>query len=162
MAGLVPDPKAREAAMDVYLGNLAWACEQVKDEAVILVIEPINNRDIPGYFLNYRYDGRAVIEQVGADNLKLQLDLYHCQIMEGDLAVHVRDYNVTAHMQIAGVPHRHEPNVVRSITPTCLTLLMSVATAVGSVVNTTPLVIPRPAWVGSLLIGTANDPRVYC
>ena len=86
MAGLVPDPYAREAAMDIYLANLAWACEQVKGEPITLVIEPINNRDIPGYFLNYQYDGRAVIEKVGADNLKLQLDLYHCQIMEGDLS----------------------------------------------------------------------------
>lgn len=112
MAGLVPDPYAREAAMDIYLANLSWACEQVKGEPITLVIEPINNRDIPGYFLNYQYDGRAVIEKVGADNLKLQLDLYHCQIMEGDLAVHVRDYSdITAHMQIAGVPHRHEPDV---------------------------------------------------
>ncbi|NKC12879.1 MAG: TIM barrel protein [Gammaproteobacteria bacterium] len=111
MAGLVPDEEAKAAAMDTYLKNLEWACTQVAGEPLTLVIEPINNRDIPGYLLNYQYLAREVIEQVGHTNLRLQLDLYHVQIMEGDLAVHVRDYaDITAHMQIAGVPERHEPD----------------------------------------------------
>lgn len=112
MAGLVPDPKRRATAMEVYLENLTWACEQVANTDLTLVIEPINNRNIPGYFINYQYEGRQVIEHVGKPNLRLQLDLYHCQIMEGDLAVHVRDYaDITSHIQIAGVPERHEPDV---------------------------------------------------
>jgi 2-dehydrotetronate isomerase len=112
MAGRLPEGTPRPQAMDTYLSNLRWACEQVRGLPIKLVIEPINNRDIPGYFLNYQYDGRTVIDAVGATNLGLQLDLYHCQIMEGDLAVHIRDYaDITAHMQIAGVPQRHEPDL---------------------------------------------------
>lgn len=112
MAGLVPEPKARARANEVYVENLTWAVEQVAGTDVTLVIEPINNRTIPGYFINYQYEGRQVIEHVGSERLRLQLDLFHCQIMEGDLAMHVRDYaDITAHMQIAGVPERHEPDV---------------------------------------------------
>jgi hydroxypyruvate isomerase len=68
----------------------------------------------PGYFLNYQRDGRAIVEEVGSPNLRLQLDLYHCQIMEGDLAAHLREFlPVTGHVQIAGVPERHEPTSAR-------------------------------------------------
>ena len=77
-----------------------------------LLLEPINSRDMPGYFINCQGEGRAIIEEIGLDNLKLQLDLYHCQIMEGDLAAHLREFlPVTGHIQIAGVPERHEPDV---------------------------------------------------
>ena len=76
------------------------------------MIEPINNRDMPGYFLNFQADARRTIEAVNQPNLGLQLDLYHCQIMEGDLATHIDTYaDITRHIQIAGVPERHEPDV---------------------------------------------------
>jgi hydroxypyruvate isomerase len=78
----------------------------------VLIIEPINTRDIPGYFLNYQSQARSIIEDVGCDNVKLQFDLYHCQIMEGDLAIHMENLiDICAHMQIAGTPGRHEPSV---------------------------------------------------
>lgn len=79
-----------------------------------LLIEPINTRDIPGFFLNRQDEAHAVVEEVGAPNLKVQMDLYHCQIVEGDLAMKLRQYLPTGrvgHLQIAGVPERHEPDV---------------------------------------------------
>ena len=77
-----------------------------------MVIEAINARDMPGYFLHSTGDAAKIIEEVGRPGLGLLLDLYHCQIMEGDLAVRVRALApMTRHMQIAGVPERHEPDV---------------------------------------------------
>ncbi|MGH7660965.1 MAG: TIM barrel protein, partial [Vulcanimicrobiaceae bacterium] len=74
-------------------------------------IEPINHRDIPGYYLNTTRQAIAVIDRVGAPNLKLQLDLYHVQITEGDLAHRIRSLaGRFAHVQIAGNPERNEPD----------------------------------------------------
>ena len=79
-----------------------------------LLIEPINTRDMPGFFLNRQDQAHALIAEIGATNVKVQMDLYHCQIVEGDLAMKVRQYLPTGnvgHFQIAGVPERHEPDV---------------------------------------------------
>jgi hydroxypyruvate isomerase len=78
------------------------------------LIEPINTRDIPGFFLNRQDHAHEIVSLVGAPNLKVQMDLYHCQIVEGDLAKKVEAYLPTGrvgHFQIAGVPERHEPDV---------------------------------------------------
>ena len=105
MAGLAQGPAAREA----YLGNLRRACEMAPEQ--VFTIEPINSRDMPGYHLCRSEDARAVIAAVGAPNLKLQLDLYHCQIMEGDLTRRIEALApVLGHVQIAGAPERHEPD----------------------------------------------------
>ena len=112
MAGLLPAGVDRTQARATFVANLRHAAEACARAGVTLVIEPINTRDMPGYFLNYQRDGRAIIDEVGADNLKLQFDFYHCQIMEGDLATHLREFlPVTGHVQVAGVPERHEPDV---------------------------------------------------
>ena len=74
---------------------------------VTLLIEPINTRDIPGYILNRQDEAHAVVEPVNAPNLKVQMDLYHCQIVEGDVSANLRRYLPTGragHLQIAGVP----------------------------------------------------------
>ena len=79
---------------------------------ITVIIEPINNRDIPGYFLNTTTQAMSVIERVGHPNLKLQLDLYHVQIMEGDLAHRMRALSGHyPHVQVAGNPGRNEPDV---------------------------------------------------
>ena len=78
------------------------------------MIEPINPRDIPRFFLNRQDDAHAIVQKIGAPNLKVQFDLYHCQIVEGDVATKIRQYLPTGrvgHFQIAGVPERHEPDV---------------------------------------------------
>jgi hydroxypyruvate isomerase len=112
MSGVVPQGASWDAHRATIIANLKRAAPVAAAQGKTLIIEPINTRDIPGYFLNYQAQARAIIDDVGADNVRLQFDLYHCQIMEGDLAMHMRDYiDIIAHMQIAGTPGRHEPNV---------------------------------------------------
>lgn len=108
MAGLA----AGEAARAAYIANLAWAAEAAREAGgQRLTIEPINSRDMPGYHLATSDDAVAVLERVGAGNLGLQLDLYHAQIMEGDLTRRIECLMpLIGHMQIAGVPERHEPD----------------------------------------------------
>jgi len=112
MAGILPAGQDRTQAERTYLANLRHAADRLAGEGLTLVIEPINTRDIPGYFLNTTTQAMSVIEQVGHPNLKLQLDLYHVQIMEGDLAHRVRALaGQYPHVQIAGNPGRHEPDI---------------------------------------------------
>jgi hydroxypyruvate isomerase len=112
MAGLMPEGGNRAEMERVYVENLRHAADRLAAEGLTLVIEPINTRDIPGYFLNTTTQGMAIIERVGRANLALQLDLYHVQIMEGDLAHRVKTLaGRYAHVQIAGNPGRNEPDV---------------------------------------------------
>ena len=114
MAGLLPAGTQREALRPTYVSNLRWASAQAARANVDVLIEPINTRDIPGFFLNRQDAAHEIIDSVGAANLKVQMDLYHCQIVEGDLAMKLRQYLPTGrvgHIQIAGVPGRHEPDV---------------------------------------------------
>jgi hydroxypyruvate isomerase len=112
MAGVLPAGSNLDAAERVYIANLQYAAERLSREGITVIIEPINNRDIPGYFLNTTTQAMSVIERVGHPNLKLQLDLYHVQIMEGDLAHRIRALaGRYPHVQIAGNPGRHEPDV---------------------------------------------------
>ena len=114
MAGLIPDGLRREDAEATYINNLRWAAGEAARAGLDLLIEPINSRDIPRFFLNRQDHAHDIIERVGAANLKVQMDLYHCQIVEGDVATKIRKYlpggNV-GHFQIAGVPERHEPDI---------------------------------------------------
>jgi hydroxypyruvate isomerase len=105
MAGRADGPKARET----FVANLKKACAKAPSQG--FVIEPINTRDMPGYFLTTTTQAKDIIAEVGAPNLKLQLDLYHCQIMEGDLTRRIEALApLVAHVQIAAVPDRHEPD----------------------------------------------------
>ena len=113
MAGAVPGEAALAALRSTYLRNLAWAAQRAADAGVGLTIEPINPRDMPGYFLTRQDQAHAIVAEVGASNLQVQMDLYHCQIVEGDLATKLRQYLTSGrvgHLQIAGVPERHEPD----------------------------------------------------
>ena len=113
MAGLAPphaDPAALRAS---YVANLAWAAREAASAGIEVLIEPINARDMPGYFLHHQEQAHAIVQEIGAPNLKVQMDLYHCQITEGDVAMKLRRYLPTGrvgHIQIAGVPERHEPD----------------------------------------------------
>jgi hydroxypyruvate isomerase len=112
MAGIAPAGADRAALRATYVANLAWAAAQARD--LTFLIEPINARDIPGFFLNRQDHAHEIVLEVGAPNLQVQMDLYHCQIVEGDLAKKIEKYLPTGrvgHFQIAGVPERHEPDV---------------------------------------------------
>ncbi|MGS0743915.1 2-oxo-tetronate isomerase, partial [Glaciimonas sp. GG7] len=116
MAGLIQPDQDRAKHRAVYLSNLEYAAHQLAPHNIMLVIEPINTRDIPGFFLNRQDDAQAICAEVNADNLRVQFDLYHCQIVEGDLAVKLkrdmtRPHAGIGHIQIAGVPDRHEPDL---------------------------------------------------
>jgi hydroxypyruvate isomerase len=113
MAGLMPSSGDVQSAHATYIANLTWAARMASAQGVTVLIEPINVRDMPGYFLNYQQQAHDVLAQVGAANLKVQMDLYHCQIMEGDLASRLQRYvpaGAVGHVQIAGVPARNEPD----------------------------------------------------
>ena len=112
MAGLIAahEDRARNAA--AFVANLAHAAKEAAALGITVVIEPINTRDIPGFFLNRQDEAHAFCAQVGARNLQVQMDLYHCQVVEGDLATKIRRHiGGVGHVQVAGVPERHEPNV---------------------------------------------------
>ncbi len=112
MAGIVGPGVKPRIAERTYVGNLRLIAEAAAAAGVTVLIEPLNSRDAPGYLVPYNDHARRVIEEVGAPNLKLQLDLYHTQIMGGDLATSIREFMpITGHVQIAGVPERHEPDV---------------------------------------------------
>lgn len=113
MAGLVPGGADRATLRATYVGNLQWAASQAAIAGRGIVIEPINTRDMPGYLLNRQDEAHAVLAEVGAPNLQVQMDLYHCQIVEGDLASNLRTWLPTGavgHLQVAGVPARNEPD----------------------------------------------------
>ena len=103
----------QSALRDKLLSNLRWAAAQAAQADKTILIEPINGRDIPHYFLNRQADAHAIVQAIGVDNLKVQFDLYHCQIVEGDVLNKLRHYlpsGKVGHIQIAGAPQRHEPN----------------------------------------------------
>lgn len=114
MAGLAPVDSDPAVLRATYLDNLRWAATQAARQGVDVLIEPINTRDIPRFFLNRQDHAHEIVQDVDAPNLKVQMDLYHCQIVEGDVAMKLRKYlpsGRVAHVQIAGVPERHEPDV---------------------------------------------------
>ena len=111
MAGLAVPGISRERQRETYVSNLAHAAREAAASGVTVLVEPINPRDMPGYFLNRQDEAHALVRDVGAENLRVQMDLYHCQVVEGDLASKIRQYLPgVAHVQVAGVPGRNEPD----------------------------------------------------
>ena len=110
MAGLKPEGVAHDTLTAVYGANLAYAAEECSKAGVKPIIEPINHRDIPGFFLNTTDQAAAIIAAIGPEKLGMQFDLYHCQITEGDVVKRVEKHlPLIAHMQVADTPGRHEP-----------------------------------------------------
>lgn len=114
MSGLVPQDVNPATVRATYVTNVRYAAEQAAAHGIQILLEPINGRDMPGFFLSRQDQAHALVAEIGATNVKVQMDLYHCQIVEGDLAMKIRQYLPTGnvgHFQIAGVPERHEPDV---------------------------------------------------
>ena len=113
LSGIVPPGVERESLKDLCVGNLRWAAAEAARAGCDILIEPINLRDVPRYFLNRQDHAHELLDAAQAPNLKVLMDLYHCQIVEGDVATKLHQYLPTgrvAHVQIAGVPGRHEPD----------------------------------------------------
>ena len=111
MAGILGKETSVGEAIEVYVENLRLACDAAKKKDITIVIEPLNTRDVPGYLLSSTTEACKVIKAVSRKNIGLQFDLYHCQIMEGDLETKILSLsNIINHIQIAGVPNRNEPD----------------------------------------------------
>jgi 2-dehydrotetronate isomerase len=113
MVGLRAEGVSAEAADATLMGNLQWAAAEAAQAGRDVLIEPINTRSIPGFHLNRQDHAHRIVQAVGASNVKVQMDLFHCQIVEGDLSAKIAQYLPTGrvgHIQIADVPARHEPD----------------------------------------------------
>ena len=110
LAGIKPQALSKEEAHQVLVSYLKFAAPILGNVGVKLIIESINTIDIPGFFLNGTKQALGVLKEVGSNNLSLQYDIYHMQIMEGDLARTIENnIDSISHMQLADNPGRHEP-----------------------------------------------------
>lgn len=108
MAGVRPQGATVNDCELVMIDNLKRACRAAPD--ITFLVEPINQRDMPGYLVTRQSQARRIVEAVGADNCRIQFDFYHCQNTEGDLARHFEAQRpLIGHIQIADNPGRHEP-----------------------------------------------------
>ncbi len=113
VSGIVPPGVERESLKDLCVGNLRWAAAEAARAGCDILIEPTNLRDVPRYFLNRQDHAHELLDAAQTDHLKVLMDLYHCQLVEGDLHGKLQRYLPTgrvAHVQIAGVPGRNEPD----------------------------------------------------
>jgi hydroxypyruvate isomerase len=110
LAGIVPPGVSAEQARETFVANLKFAAARMKEAGIRCLTEPVNTRDIPGFFLNRTRQALDIIRDTGGDNLQVQYDIYHMQVMEGDLARTIEaNLASIAHMQLADNPGRHEP-----------------------------------------------------
>ena len=110
LAGILPAGVARDAAQGVLIENLQYAAEKLQAAEIGLLLEPVNSRDIPGFFVDRPSVGFSIISAARVRNLKLQYDIYHAQVMEGDLANTIeREFARIGHIQLADNPGRNEP-----------------------------------------------------
>jgi hydroxypyruvate isomerase len=124
MAGQVPDGTDLGSCHATFVDNLRYAAQELAKHGRTVVIEPINHRDMPRYFLNTQAQAQAILDEVALPNVKLQMDFYHMQITEGDLAMRLRrHFGAVGHVQIAGVPERQEPDIGEINHPYLFTLL---------------------------------------
>jgi len=110
LAGIAPQGTDPQHARDTLVGNLRFAAAELKAAGIRLMLEACNTRDVPGFFVNRSRQALDIIDAVASDNLFLQYDIYHMQVMEGDLAPTIKRYlDRIGHMQLADNPGRHEP-----------------------------------------------------
>jgi len=124
MAGILPPDLDRDRAHETYLDNLRAALDTARGSGVTLLLEPINAYDLPGYFLRTLAQAQDVVDQLAEPDLAIQLDWYHAVRTEPDVVAATRRHlPSTAHLQLAGVPGRHEPDVGDVDYPTLFSLI---------------------------------------
>lgn len=110
LAGIAPKNAAPDAVQETFVSNLRFAADELGKAGISLLIEAINTKDIPGFYLQTTAQALRIVDAVGSDNLKIQYDIYHMQIMEGDLTSTIEaNLDSILHMQLADNPGRHEP-----------------------------------------------------
>lgn len=110
LAGIAPKDVPADKVRETFIANLKFAAAKLSDAGIALLVEPCNTRDIPGFYLNRSQQALELIREVRSSNLFLQYDIYHMQVMEGDLAPTIeRNFAAIKHMQLADNPGRNEP-----------------------------------------------------
>lgn len=111
LAGIVPSDEARDRCLDTFLENLDWAARACLEAGVVVLVEPINTVERPGYLITTTVEARQALGRVEADNVAMQFDFHNVQLMEGNLtAVLTRNLHYIRHMQVAGIPGRTPPD----------------------------------------------------
>jgi hydroxypyruvate isomerase len=109
MAGIAE--RSDRKAVEAFYKSVAYTAEFFAPHGINVIIEPINPRNVPGYFLNNFMFARNFIDELNIPNLRLQFDIYHCQIIHGDVTMHLREMMpIIEHIQIASIPSRNEPD----------------------------------------------------
>lgn len=110
LVGKTPEGASPEQIRSTLTGNLRFAAGELLKAGITLLIEPLNGIDMPGFHLVHSHDAVRLINEIGHPNIRLQYDVYHMQIMEGNLTATIRELSGhIGHIQIADVPGRHEP-----------------------------------------------------
>jgi len=110
LAGVAPASIPHQRTRETFIANLKYAAPRLAEHGIKLLIEPINTIDIPGFFLCRTSQALEIMAEAAEPNLYLQYDVYHMQMMEGNLATTIKEnLGRIAHIQVADVPGRHEP-----------------------------------------------------
>lgn len=110
LSGIAPPGVGADTARETLVANLRFAAAELEAAGIELLLEPVNTRDIPGFFVNRTAQGLAIMDEVGSSNLKLQYDIYHSQVMEGNLMPTIEaNLGRIGHLQVADNPGRNEP-----------------------------------------------------
>lgn len=158
MAGIPTPDAAADGTLAAYLSNLRRAAARLAPHGITLLIEAINATDMPGYFLNRQQQALDYIDTVGAANLRLQFDCYHCRVSDGDpLGWLPASGSGLAISKSPAYPAAMNPKAARSTTPRCSRNWMRSATPAMSAVNTARAAIPAPALTGGKPGGTSNE-----
>lgn len=128
MAGIAPKGSTEQAMHDAYVSNVRFAGEALARHGLSLMLEAINLRDVPGFYLNTSRQALSVLDEVKLPNVFFQFDAYHMQVMEGDLSHTLRTHLAKiGHVQIADTPGRHEPGTGEINYPFLFSLLDELA-----------------------------------
>lgn len=110
MSGIVPKGVSRDECTQVYIENLKYLGQKAAPLGIEIMVEAINQVDIPDFLVNSQEQSMGIVQQVGLDNVKMQFDIYHCQMAQGSVTTRLDKFlPYIGHVQIADVPGRHEP-----------------------------------------------------
>jgi hydroxypyruvate isomerase len=110
MSGIKDPSSSYEKHVETFTDNFRYAADASEKDGITVLVEPLNPRNMPGYFVAHQREAAELIAKLGRPNVKLQFDTYHAQIVDGDLTTLIRDLApVIGHIQIASVPDRNEP-----------------------------------------------------